>query len=181
MVPVVIGRLGIAAYGVLTLVQSAGSLLQTLDGGMLNAATRYLGISTGAKDRQGTADYFVTITLTVVTLACLLGVVLFILAPPMSHLFHMSRSLRTELVYAARIVAILLPVGLLSGLFESVLTVNGQFRVLSLMAMSLMVGYAAAVLVFVGHRNGADTIMQITLAQQILAVVVMLPLSLIHI
>lgn len=163
MVPFIIGKLGVADYGALTLAQSAMSLLGGLDGGLANAAMRNFGIAAGANDRQAAADYFVTILAAVLTIGCALGAGLFLLAGAVSGIFDVDRALRPQLVYALRIVAVLLPLGLVWKLLSAPLNAHGKFSLTTRLNLVATIVYVGCVVSLLHRRNGVETMMQITL------------------
>jgi O-antigen/teichoic acid export membrane protein len=166
LIPFIVGRIGLAAYGTLTLANSALTLSQYLDGGMLNTATRYSGLAVGAQDRRALTSTVTTISLIVFSLAAAIGAAVFILAPTIVGLFNIDRDLRSQAIYAARIVAIMLPLGLLQGILSGVLTASARFGGLAAASIAGRVWYICAVLTLVGHVDGLKTMMLILLVQQ---------------
>jgi O-antigen/teichoic acid export membrane protein len=181
MVPLVIERLGIAAYGALTLAQSAMSLLGGLDGGLVNAATRNFGIAAGANDRKAAADYFVTGLAAVLTIGCVLGAALFLLAGDVTGLFDVDRALRPQLVYALRVVAVLLPLGLVGSLLSAPLNAHGQFSLTAGFNVVATVAYVGFVVILLHHKQGVETMMRILLLLQCLRLLLVTPWALRHI
>jgi O-antigen/teichoic acid export membrane protein len=175
IVPLVIHRLGLAAYGAVTLATSAAALLQVLDAGMVNAASRYFGVSAGANDRLATADQFVTISAVILAISGLVGIALFVLAHQVTDLFHLGRALRPGGVFATRVVAILIPVGMFEGVVASVLTSHGRFRTFTIASLVSRIAYAAAVVAFVKHDGGLQEMMRLTLLQLGALVLLMAP------
>lgn len=178
MVPFIIGKLGVTAYGALTLTQSAMSLLGGLDGGLVNAATRNLAIAAGADDRQAAADYFVTVSLAITTIGCALGAGLFLLAGDVTSLFEVDRALHPQLVYALRIVAVLLPLGLVGGVLSAPLYAHARFSVIAALNLVATIAYVGCVVALLRHRQGVETMMLIMLLLQCLRLALATPWTL---
>jgi O-antigen/teichoic acid export membrane protein len=166
LVPFVVGRLGIAAYGVLTLANSTLTLSQFLDGGMVNTTTRYAGLAIGAHDRTGLTRAVATSSVVALSIAGALGAALFVLAPTIVGLFHINARLHPPAIYAARIVAIMLPLGLLQGVLTGVLTAASRFGALASVSISSRIAYVGSVVALLGHVGGIATMLRILLAVQ---------------
>jgi O-antigen/teichoic acid export membrane protein len=166
LVPIIVGRLGLAAYGTLTLANSALTLFQFLDGGMLNTATRYSGLAVGARDSRRLTSTITTISVMSVSLAIAIGAAVFALAPEIVGLFNIDRALHSQAIYAARIVAVMLPLGVFQGILSGVLTASARFGRLAAASIAGRLWYVCAAVILVAHVDGLRTMMLILLAQQ---------------
>jgi hypothetical protein len=89
-VPVAIHRLGLAAYGAFTLAMTGVNLLQQLDGGMMSAALRYMGLAAGREDRHRAAMLLTTLLLVVAAIGSAFGVAVFLAAPELVRAFGIT-------------------------------------------------------------------------------------------
>lgn len=175
VVPIAIHRLGLSAYGVFTLAMTAVSLLQQLDGGMMNAAMRYLGLAAGKGDRQSAAAHLLTMLVIVAVIGTTLGLMVFFASPEVVRLFGIASPLRRSARFAMQVVGVMLPLGLIQGVLSAALQANGRYRVFASNNIVWRILYVVALVVLVHRRGGLTTLMWLVLLQQVAVVLTLLP------
>jgi O-antigen/teichoic acid export membrane protein len=174
-VPVAIHRLGLAAYGAFTLAMTGVNLLQQLDGGMMSAALRYMGLAAGREDRHRAAMLLTTLLLVVAAIGSAFGVAVFLAAPELVRAFGITHALRGSAEFAARVVGVMLPLGLFQGVLSAALQANGRYRTFGLNNMGWRLMYVAGLITLVHRHDGLRTMMWLVLIQQIGIVATLVP------
>ena len=167
--------MGLSEFGTFTLATSAVALLQVLDGGLVNTAARYFGISAGASDRDLLSRQFITILLLVMGISCVLGALVFICASDLVSVFSLGPRLHDASVFSARVVGILLPLGMLQSLQMALLQAHARFRLMTVVVVACQFAYVPAVIFLVHHSDGVQTMMRLALLQQVAILLLLMP------
>lgn len=171
VVPVAVHRVGIASYGVYTLAMLALNVLTQLDGGMGSTTTRFLAIAEGSGSRIGTSQLLCTLGAFVFVLGLSGGLIVFVTAAPLTTVFQIPSSMRHEATTAFRLIALLLPLGLLSGVPQGLFQARGDFATVARLTIVTQLGWAIAVYALVGREHGVETMLELSCASQLVVLI----------
>lgn len=175
IVPLLISRLGISAYGVYSLGITGISLIQQLDGGLINSSTRYIAVYKGAEDYQRVTQLVLTIGAAVLIGGGIVALVIAIGAGVLVDVFHIPITLHSQARFYFATIAVLLPLGLIQAVTTSILQAHARFRLLSSRVIVLSILRAGAIVILIHHHNGLKTMAFLLVGYQVMAWLFILP------
>jgi O-antigen/teichoic acid export membrane protein len=165
-------------YGLYALANLTLSVLQNIDGGLQATASRYLGISAGRGDRALQSRQLVTLALLALAITGVIGVAMFVAAPTLCSLITVPHGKKGAAIFAARCVALILPLGAQQAVFTAVLQSHARFGVVSALTIASRAGYVLAVVVAANGPTSFQILMALAVAQQLALLVLSAPLAL---
>ncbi len=175
LTPFTIHKLGPDRYGLFVLVNTVVAFLGSFDGGIGQSAGRYFSVYAGADDKAATTRLLCSLMPVLAGLGLLIFAGAYVLAPYLMGALGLPRLLRPDGVYLLRIAAILLTLGFLRGIFNSVLIARQRFALTSNLYIAVYFVYAAMLWYALRSGGGLRAIGLVFVAQGALSTLVIAP------
>ena len=176
VVPLLVRRLGISAYGVYALGITTIALLQQIDGGIISSTSRYVAVYRGAGDATRASQLVFSSFLIVATAGTAIALALSFGAGTILQFAHIPLALRTSARLYFATIAFLLPLGLLQSLATALLQAHSRFRTVSVSGLTATLGRFVAIVVLVHGPRALPTLAWVLLGYQFLwCVLVIIP------
>ena len=152
LTPFLLSHLGLARYGVWTLVMSVVVMLTSVDGGMSASLLRWFSLYRGQDDPDSFGRLFFTVAIAQSILVAVLGLLLLGLAPDVIQAFKIPVALHAEATSLVRLVGPLWLLSSLSALCTSALAAIESFGKAAVVTASSQAVYLVLVLVLIGEN-----------------------------
>lgn len=176
LVPYMIRQLGVEGYGVYMFAVGVGALMLALDGGISGSAQRFFAVSGAAGDMAYVSRLLHSLLLLVLAAATALGVAVYLAAPAVVRLANIPIQLQDEAAAVLRLQAPIVAVALVQAVMRALLAANNRFRTLNLVAISAASAYSCGAFALLAAGGGVSALAVMLLAQQVLGVLILLPL-----
>lgn len=175
LTPVIVHGLGLAQYGVYSLVMSVYVFLTSFDGGITPTAGRYFAVYAGVDDRKGTTRLLLTLVLLVLLFGTILSVSMYFLAPLIVPLFHMPFHLRSSAVFLLRLVGFLVGAALLANVFGAVIQARHKYALVNVTS-SFSYAVMTVGLAFIAHTHrSVKEVGVLLIIQQVVLILLIFP------
>ncbi len=154
LTPLLVHRLGLAAYGTFAVVSSFRGLLSNLDGGLGPASSRYLAVYAGAGDRRRASALLVTTSCLLVLVLGAVGAVAAVLAPQLTLVLHATPHLRGQAATLLQASMPLLVASALQAVLARAVVAEHRWRFMSATSIAALAVYAALAVLLTGGRRG---------------------------
>jgi len=174
MVPLLVRRLGISAYGVYALGLTTIALLQQIDGGIISSTARYLAFYRGSGDAKRASQLVFSSLLIMISVGTAIALALSFAAGSILHFAHIPRTLRPDARFYFSVIAFLLPLGLLQALATSLLQAHARFRAVSIAGITATFCRLVAVVLLVQGAHALRTTAWVLLGYQLLSCILVI-------
>jgi len=171
LTPFLLARLGVALYGVLSLVSTFRGLLSNLDGGLGPCADQHFALYAGVGDRRRTSSFLLTVSLMTVVVVGTVAVAGVLVAPSLAHLLHGSAQMHAQAAALTRDFMPLLPTTALRSMLMRILQAEHQWRYVNICDTVGIVAYAGGAVLFVSLGLGLIGVFLATALQELVLLV----------
>lgn len=175
LTPIIVHGLGLAQYGIYSLMTSVYAFFVSFDGGISPTAGRYFAVYAGADDKRRTTRLLTTLVTLILVLSAIFSVGIYFAAPHLVLLFHMPHHLRPSAVFVFRIIGFLVGSTLLTNVFSAVITARHKYALVSITGTLTFAVMTVGLIIVVHLHRGVRDLGVLLVLQQIVSVLLIVP------
>ncbi len=177
LTPFIIHGLGIERYGIFVLVVTVTGMLNSFDGGVIGAASRYFSIYAGTDDRRSTTELLVTFCVLLTGLGLLMSTAAWFLSPVVVGFLNMSDIWRPQAIFLFRALGILVTTLFIHTLFQMVLSARQRYAWSTAVGQVVYGAYVVGFVIVIETGSGLRGVAFIFVGQQVLASALIIPVA----
>jgi O-antigen/teichoic acid export membrane protein len=177
LTPFIIHGLGVERYGIFVLVVTLTGMLNTFDGGVMGAASRYFSIYAGTDDRRSTTELLVTFCVLLIGIGLIISTAAWFLSPVVVGFLNMSDIWRPQAIFLFRTLGILVTTLFIHTLFQMVLTARQRYAWSTAVGQVVYAAYVIGFVIVIETGGGLRGVAFIFVGQQVLASALIIPVA----
>jgi O-antigen/teichoic acid export membrane protein len=177
LTPFIIHGLGIERYGIFVLVVTLTGMLNTFDGGVVGAASRYFSVYAGTDDRKSTTQLLVTFCVLLTVLGIIISTAAWFLSPVVVGFLNMSAIWRPQAIFLFRTLGILVTTLFIHSLFQLVLNARQRYAWSTAAGLATYGAYVIGFVIVIEKGFGMWGVAFVFVGQQVLASALIIPVA----
>lgn len=173
LTPYVLSGLGLARFGLFVLALTIADFLLTVDGGLYASAQRYFAVYMGRGDRRATTRLLCTLLVLALSAGGALCAVFYAVSAGTLALFDIPEELSAEGTYLMRMLALVILLSVIRGVFAAVLNADGRFALTSVVTIIQYGVYTVGVIITLVDDRGLYGMAWTLVAQTAVATLLM--------
>ena len=177
LTPFIIHGLGIERYGIFVLVVTLTGMLNTFDGGVVGAASRYFSVYAGTDDRKSTTQLLVTFCVLLTGVGLIISTAAWFLSPVVVGFLNMSAIWRPQAIFMFRTLGILVTTLFIHSLFQMVINARQRYAWTTFASLATYAAYVVGFVIVIENGFGLRGVAFIFVGQQVLASALIIPVA----